>query len=83
MSYLSLLLLAASALTGAIATPVQRPTSSVDASATICLAFNKNYSKSSDVFDLKTSVNISKTVIECIYLDEEAGYYSRQFREFL
>ncbi|KAJ7885801.1 hypothetical protein B0H13DRAFT_2343069 [Mycena leptocephala] len=69
MSYLSLLLLAASALTGAITTPVQRSASSIGYNLS-CV--QQELPESSDVFDLKTSVNISKTVIECIYLDEEA-----------
>ncbi|KAJ6549973.1 hypothetical protein B0H19DRAFT_1073868 [Mycena capillaripes] len=86
MSPLSLLLLGAAAFTGAIATPTQRSSSvsplsrsstEVDISATICLAFNENYSTSSNGYGLHTSISINETVIECIYLDQSSCYYNR------
>ncbi|KAJ6550001.1 hypothetical protein B0H19DRAFT_1160201 [Mycena capillaripes] len=86
MSPLSLFLLGAAAFTGAIAKPIQRssyvsPLSSssteVEISATICLAFNENYSTSSNGYGLHNSISINETVIECIYLDQSSCYYNR------
>jgi hypothetical protein len=49
-------------------------------SVTICQAFNENFSVSKNGYGLKSSVNISETVVECIYFDGEACYYDRHVR---
>ncbi|KAJ7896588.1 hypothetical protein B0H13DRAFT_2338322 [Mycena leptocephala] len=53
---------------GAAAAPASY---SSEADLSICLAFSENYG-------LKTSVNISATIVECIYLDEATCHYNRK-----